>query len=164
MSSWVSNNFSTIYYFFIIILFWLYHMAYRILVPQPGIEPGPLGQWKLRVLTTGPSGNSQEIFTLIFSSVDAPPLSIFSPVTPSVNYRLYSEHSLFLPLFVSGSQTICAERLFLISNQLWTIILVKYKNVTIISNYCKCLLSLSVSQTSPVTICGLAVLHRSNLD
>ena len=32
-------------------------MACGILVPQPGIEPGPL-QWKRRVLTTGPPGNS----------------------------------------------------------------------------------------------------------
>ena len=35
-------------------LFWLHHSAYRILVPWPGIEPGPW-QWKHWVLTTGNS-------------------------------------------------------------------------------------------------------------
>ena len=37
--------------------------ACRILVPQPGIEPGPQ-QWQRRVLTTGPPGNSQLLTTL----------------------------------------------------------------------------------------------------
>ena len=35
-------------------------MACRILVPWPGIEPGPW-QWKCRVLTTGPPGNFLEL-------------------------------------------------------------------------------------------------------
>ena len=38
-------------------IFWPRHMACRILVPRPGIEPGPR-HWKLGVLTTGPPGNS----------------------------------------------------------------------------------------------------------
>ena len=37
--------------------FWLHHVACRILVPQPRMEPGPW-QWKHRVLTTGPPWNS----------------------------------------------------------------------------------------------------------
>ena len=37
---------------------WLCHTACRILVPWSGMEPSPL-QWKLRVLTTEPSGNTQ---------------------------------------------------------------------------------------------------------
>ena len=32
-------------------------MAFRILVPQPGIEPG-LWKWKLQILTPGLPGNS----------------------------------------------------------------------------------------------------------
>ena len=35
----------------------LFRSACRILVPQPGIEPGPL-QWKHGFLTTGPPGKS----------------------------------------------------------------------------------------------------------
>ena len=38
-------------------------LACRILVPQPGIEPGPR-LWKRRVLTTGPPGNSQYQYIL----------------------------------------------------------------------------------------------------
>ena len=38
----------------------------RMLVPQPGIKPGPL-QCKCRVLTTGPPGNSLEHFKLLWS-------------------------------------------------------------------------------------------------
>ena len=34
--------------------------AFRVLVPRPGIEPGPL-QWKSWVLTTGLPGNSQHV-------------------------------------------------------------------------------------------------------
>ena len=33
-----------------------YYTAYRILVPQPGIEPRPR-EWKHLVLTAGPPGN-----------------------------------------------------------------------------------------------------------
>ena len=33
-------------------------MACELLVPQPGIEPGPQ-QWEYRILITGPQGNSQ---------------------------------------------------------------------------------------------------------
>ena len=50
-----------IFFFF---FFWPHHGARKILVPPPGIKPhqtlnpGPR-QWKLRVLTTGPPGNSQ---------------------------------------------------------------------------------------------------------
>ena len=40
------------------VCFWLCCVACGILVPWPGIEPGPQ-QWKHRVLTTGPPGNSQ---------------------------------------------------------------------------------------------------------
>ena len=38
--------------------FWLCCMAYGILVPRSGIEPGQW-QWKHRVRTTGPPGNSR---------------------------------------------------------------------------------------------------------
>ena len=41
----------------LIYFFWPCHTACGILVPQPWIEPGPR-QWKHRVLTTGPPGNS----------------------------------------------------------------------------------------------------------
>ena len=37
------------------------HAPWGILVPGPGIEPGPW-QWKCGILTTGPSGNSPIIF------------------------------------------------------------------------------------------------------
>ena len=40
----------------IFFFFWLHHKAYRIWIPQPGINLGPL-QWKCRILTIGPSGN-----------------------------------------------------------------------------------------------------------
>ena len=39
--------------------FLAYHVAYKNLVPQPGIEPWPW-QWKCHVLTIVPSGNSFE--------------------------------------------------------------------------------------------------------
>ena len=39
--------------------FWPHHVACRILVPLPEIEHGPQ-QWKHRILTIGPPGNSQE--------------------------------------------------------------------------------------------------------
>ena len=46
------------YYFTLACLFFFFcHEACAILVPRPGIEPHP-GQWKRRVLTTGPPGNS----------------------------------------------------------------------------------------------------------
>ena len=38
--------------------FWPHRAACRISVPQPGIEPGPR-QWKPRILTIRPPGNSQ---------------------------------------------------------------------------------------------------------
>ena len=41
----------------ILLSFWPYHMAYGILVSQPGIEFGP-PQWQRRVLNTGSPGNS----------------------------------------------------------------------------------------------------------
>ena len=47
-----------------------YRAACRILVPQPGIEPG-LWQWKHRILTTGPSGNFQ-LITFLKSKVLTP--------------------------------------------------------------------------------------------
>ena len=40
--------------------FWPCRMAWGILVPWPGLEPGPW-RWKRRVLTPGPPGNSQNI-------------------------------------------------------------------------------------------------------
>ena len=48
--------------------FWLHRVAYRILVPQPGIEPGPW-QWKRQVLT-GQPGNSQMLLFLNFLFFD----------------------------------------------------------------------------------------------
>ena len=42
--------------------FWLYHMACRILVPQPGTKNLPPLYWKFRVLTTGLPGKSLERF------------------------------------------------------------------------------------------------------
>ena len=47
-----------------------YRATCRILVPQPGIEPG-LWQWKHRILTTGPSGNFQ-LITFLKSKVLTP--------------------------------------------------------------------------------------------
>ena len=44
------------------LFFWPHHVACAILVPQPRIEPGPQ-QWKHRVLTIGPPGNSQDHFS-----------------------------------------------------------------------------------------------------
>ena len=46
--------------------FWPYHIAFGILVPWPGIEPGPC-QWKSWVLVPGPLGNS--FFSFSFSSI-----------------------------------------------------------------------------------------------
>ena len=46
--------------------FWPYHIAFGILVPWPGIEPGPY-QWKSWVLAPGPLGNS--FFSFSFSSI-----------------------------------------------------------------------------------------------
>ena len=43
--------------FVCLFVFWPDCVAFRILVLQPGIEPGPW-QWKCWVLTTGPPGNS----------------------------------------------------------------------------------------------------------
>ena len=54
-------------YFILFYFFWPHRVACRISVPQPGIEPRPR-QWKPRILTTRPPGNSQECFsfTLLF--------------------------------------------------------------------------------------------------
>ena len=52
------NTIHTSFYFF----FWLCHMTCGIVVPQP--VPIPL-QWKLQVLTTGLSGNSQHTLTVL---------------------------------------------------------------------------------------------------
>ena len=46
-------------HFCLFVCFWPHSVAWGILVPWPGIEPVPL-QWKHRVLTTGPPGNSQD--------------------------------------------------------------------------------------------------------
>ena len=49
--------------------FFSHHAAYRVLIFQTGIEPcftGPW-QWKLRVLTTGPPGNSLGHFSISIS-------------------------------------------------------------------------------------------------
>ena len=63
---WTTNcqaQYSLVYkgYLMCIILFyftlWLRRTACVILIPQKGIEPRP-PQWKHRVLTTGPPGNS----------------------------------------------------------------------------------------------------------
>ena len=50
------------------LFFWPHHAACSILVPQPGIEPGPQ-QWKRRVLTTGPPGNSRKCLYLWWPSL-----------------------------------------------------------------------------------------------
>ena len=48
-----SADYKVYYYFFqVYIYFYLWHLACRILVPQPGIEPSPW-QWKLSILATG---------------------------------------------------------------------------------------------------------------
>ena len=39
------------------LIFWPSHVAHRLLVPQPGIEPVSL-QWKHEILTTRPPGKS----------------------------------------------------------------------------------------------------------
>ena len=58
LTTWrfICRGFTVFFYF----IFWLHHVAYRIVVPQPGIQPGPQ-QWKCWVLTTGPLGNSLAI-------------------------------------------------------------------------------------------------------
>ena len=45
------------FFFRFFVLFWLHHVPCKILVPQPGIKSDHL-QWKCRVLTTGPPGDS----------------------------------------------------------------------------------------------------------
>ena len=62
---------------------WPCHTACGILVPQPGIEPGPL-QWKWRVRATGPPGNSQPLMAL----KKLPRLSL--PCFPSLKVRAYA--------------------------------------------------------------------------
>ena len=47
-----------------IFFFFLHHLAYGILFPQPGIKSGPQ-QWKYQVLTSGQPGNSNVIEFLI---------------------------------------------------------------------------------------------------
>ena len=49
----LSNPVSCLFFFFLL----LHCTAYEILVPSPGIEPGPLW-WKRRFLTTGPGSRS----------------------------------------------------------------------------------------------------------
>ena len=53
----------TYFKLFLFFFFWLHRAACRILVPRPGIEPGP-PQRKCRVLTTGLPGNSLNCFIL----------------------------------------------------------------------------------------------------
>ena len=48
------------------LLFWPHRASCRILVPPPGLNPGPR-QWELGVLTTGPPGNSQFLCVLSLS-------------------------------------------------------------------------------------------------
>ena len=52
-----------IYTYIHIYKIWLCHEAYRILVPPPGIKPGPW-HWKRRVLTPAPPGNSHILYIL----------------------------------------------------------------------------------------------------
>ena len=51
----------TAFILLLLLFFWLHHLAGRILVPNQGLNPGPL-QWKHRVLTTAPPGNSLNLF------------------------------------------------------------------------------------------------------
>ena len=51
----VSFNFL---FFFFLFSFWLCHVARRILVSRPGIEPAHPLPWERGVLTTGPPGKS----------------------------------------------------------------------------------------------------------
>ena len=44
----------------LLFFFFIDYMAFRILVPQPGIEPRSPLQWKCRVQTAKPPGNSLE--------------------------------------------------------------------------------------------------------
>ena len=60
----MTNGTLTLHIFF---FFWLHHLACRILVPQPGIEPEPW-QWKCWVLTPWLPGTSLESLTLMTSS------------------------------------------------------------------------------------------------
>ena len=57
-----------------LLFIWLYCVACGIFVLWPGIEPWPW-QWKHRVLTTGPPGNSQE---MIISRQQSPPRSLLN--------------------------------------------------------------------------------------
>ena len=45
------------YFIFLFICFWWYHMAFQILVPQPGVEPGHMAV-KVWISNIGPPGNS----------------------------------------------------------------------------------------------------------
>ena len=69
--------------------FWPYSVACRISVPQPVTEPGPQ-QWKPRILTTRPTGNS--------------PDTSLTSLTGSEPHHM-SPHLLTLPLPLSPSPT-----------------------------------------------------------
>ena len=87
-------------WFGVFVLFWPCQMACRILVPQPGIEPGPL-QGKRWILTMGPPG-SYHILTWFWSELDETVRKILvvwkiSSVRPQVNICWRKTDSL-LPL------------------------------------------------------------------
>ena len=84
--------------------FWLCSRTCGILVPPPGIEPGPW-QWKLRVLTTGLPGNSLK---LRFN------LCIWKYVYDCLSYQLVSSIKADIVSFVL---CICLKNLY------WTDIL-----------------------------------------
>ena len=54
---WLEVSLFVCLFFMFVCFFWPRCVACRILLPLPGIEPGPR-QWKHQVLTTGPPGNS----------------------------------------------------------------------------------------------------------
>ena len=54
----------------LLLFIWLYREACRILVPQPGTEPGPSAM-RAQILSTRPAGNSQTVhlFTFMYFTV-----------------------------------------------------------------------------------------------
>ena len=79
----------------VVFCFWLCHAAYRILVPRPGIKPGPR-QWKHGVLTTGqPKNSPYELF--FFSRAQ-----VFFPASEPLHRLFLLPRSLFPPAFYAG--------------------------------------------------------------
>ena len=100
---------------FLLLDFWLSHIAGWIFLPQPGIEPCPLCplQWKHGVLTTGPPGNAPSwVFKVDSSSgLHTFHLNICGLVCPLSTFhpcRLEGPHQVLLAAFqTSLKSTVC---------------------------------------------------------